>query len=439
MTHRPSAFLLAAVLSFGADVRPARGAELRGVFTDYSLTTWGPAEGLSSSAIWAIAQTEEGYLWLGTDAGPIRFDGVRFVPWETLGLPPLPSVAVRALSSSRDGSVWFGFGAPGRRNPSRIEERYATTAPVRGWRKAPSRCSSSIPTARSGPETNAACTAWSPIAGNGSKMACPQPRCIPRYVDRSGSFLVGTAMGTFRRNPGQNSFERAGTFSEAVQGISEDGFGTLWVSDQIVGFRRLQERGTPAHSTEKARGSRLLHDRRGNLWVGTFGRGLWRVRLGPKRQTPTIEKTTALTGFTVTSLFEDREGNLWAGTARRTEPAHTVQGDADHRPRACPRSRVVRLTEVSGSEPSMRCFDFMTATSASATARRFCPRLCRPCTPTSTAHCGWPRSGICSGSTKGASRRCRFPEGARRGRFALFHPIPRADCGFTISNRVCRS
>ena len=84
-----------------------------GCLRDYSLTTWGLAEGLSSSAIWAIVQTEEGYLWLGTDAGPVRFDGVRFVPWEALGLPPLPSVAVRALSSTRDGSVWFGFGAPG--------------------------------------------------------------------------------------------------------------------------------------------------------------------------------------------------------------------------------------------------------------------------------------------------------------------------------------
>src|SRR6185503_16182 len=113
MINRPSAFVLAAALSFGPDVRVAHGAELRGVFTDYSLTTWGPAEGLSSSAIWAIAQTEEGYLWLGTDAGPIRFDGVRFVPWEDLGLPPLPNVPVRSVSSTRDGSVWFGLGAPG--------------------------------------------------------------------------------------------------------------------------------------------------------------------------------------------------------------------------------------------------------------------------------------------------------------------------------------
>ena len=113
MIHRPSAFLLAAALSIASDVRIARGAELRGVFTDYSLTTWGPAEGLNSNEIWAIDQTPEGYLWLGTDAGPVRFDGVRFVPWEALGVPPLPGGAVRALTSTRDGSLWFGFGGQG--------------------------------------------------------------------------------------------------------------------------------------------------------------------------------------------------------------------------------------------------------------------------------------------------------------------------------------
>src|SRR5688572_30743071 len=128
------------------------------------------------------------------------------------------------------------------------------------------------------------------------------------HVDKGGGFMVGTAMGTYRRNPGEKRFERTGAFSETVQGISEDSFGTLWVSDQIVGFRRLHERRMPVHFAEGARGSPLLHDRRGNLWVGTSGRGLWRVRPGPNRQMPAIEKTTALTGFTVISLFEDRDG-----------------------------------------------------------------------------------------------------------------------------------
>ena len=314
MMHRPSALLLAAVLAIGSDARLVRGAELRGVFTDYSLTTWGLAEGLSSGAIWAIAQTEEGYLWLGTDAGPVRFDGVRFVSWEALGLPPLPNVPVRALSSSRDGSVWFGFGAQG--GVIRLHKgEVLHYGPNEGLEEGAVMMLFEHPdgTFWAGSQRGLyrlVENRWERFEGG-----LPAAAVHAAYVDRSGSFLVGTAKGTFRRNPGQNRFEQADTFSEAVEDISEDRFGTLWVSDQIVGFRQLHDRGMPTPSTEKARGSRLLHDRRGNLWVGTFSRGLWRVRLDPKKRTPTIEKTTALTAFSVTSLFEDREGNLWAGTA----------------------------------------------------------------------------------------------------------------------------
>src|SRR5580765_454469 len=199
MLNRPSAFRLAAALSFGPDVRVARGAELRGVFTDYSLTTWGPAEGLSSSAISAIAQTEEGYLWLGTDAGPIRFDGVRFVPWETLGLPPLTNVAVRALSSTRDGSVWFGFGAQGGiiRLHGQEVRRYG---PNEGLEEGAVTMLFEHPdgTLWAGNQRGL----YSLVANRWERFeeGLPATAVYSGYVDKSGSFLVGTAMGTFRRN-----------------------------------------------------------------------------------------------------------------------------------------------------------------------------------------------------------------------------------------------
>jgi signal transduction histidine kinase/ligand-binding sensor domain-containing protein len=314
MIPRRTTLLLAAALSLWVDVRPARGAELRGVFTDYSLTTWGLAEGLPSNVIWAIAQSDDGYLWLGTDAGPIRFDGVRFVTWAALGLPALPGVAVRALTSARDGSLWFGFGAQG--GVVRLQR-----GAIRHYGPGEGLEGGAVTALFEHPDG----TLW---AGNQRGLyrlaadrwerveaGVPATVVYTAYVDRHGGFLVGTAVGTFRRGPGQDRFEEVGTFSDAVQGISEDAFGTLWVSDEIVGFRTLHDGGMPAPSTEKARGSRLLRDRRGNLWVGTLGRGLWRLRPDATGGAPAIEKTTALTGFTVTSLFEDREGHLWAGTA----------------------------------------------------------------------------------------------------------------------------
>src|SRR5271166_1099626 len=76
--------------------------------SQYAHTAWKVREGFSKGAINAIAQTPDGYLWLGTDFGLLRFDGVRTVAWEPRGNERLPSNVVRSLLVSRDGSLWIG-------------------------------------------------------------------------------------------------------------------------------------------------------------------------------------------------------------------------------------------------------------------------------------------------------------------------------------------
>src|SRR5262249_40256748 len=55
----------------------------------------------------SIAQTPDGYLWLGTESGLLRFDGVRVVPWQPQGSEQLPSNYIRSLLVSRDGTLWI--------------------------------------------------------------------------------------------------------------------------------------------------------------------------------------------------------------------------------------------------------------------------------------------------------------------------------------------
>ena len=55
--------------------------DLRDVLTEYTATTWSRKDGLAGP-VWAFAQDANGFLWIGTDSGLIRFDGVRFMPWE---------------------------------------------------------------------------------------------------------------------------------------------------------------------------------------------------------------------------------------------------------------------------------------------------------------------------------------------------------------------
>jgi ligand-binding sensor domain-containing protein len=73
----------------------------------YALKVWSAETGASPGDVFAITQDLDGYLWLGTPAGLVRFDGFRFVPWVNAAGTPVPG-PVLALAGARDGSVWVG-------------------------------------------------------------------------------------------------------------------------------------------------------------------------------------------------------------------------------------------------------------------------------------------------------------------------------------------
>src|SRR5271166_3471958 len=75
--------------------------------TQYTHTAWTAPEGLKGSTR-SIVQTPDGYLWLGTEFGLVRFDGVRFVPWQPPAGQHLGVGRVRTLFASRDGRLWIG-------------------------------------------------------------------------------------------------------------------------------------------------------------------------------------------------------------------------------------------------------------------------------------------------------------------------------------------
>ena len=76
--------------------------------SQYAHTSWKVREGFTSGTIFAIAQTPDGYLWLGTEFGLARFDGVRARPWQPPNGEQLPSNFVQELLVARDGTLWIG-------------------------------------------------------------------------------------------------------------------------------------------------------------------------------------------------------------------------------------------------------------------------------------------------------------------------------------------
>ena len=76
--------------------------------SQYAHTAWKIREGFFKGQIFSIAQTPDGYLWLGTEFGLLRFDGVRAIPWQPPASDRLPSDFIRRLLVSRDGTLWIG-------------------------------------------------------------------------------------------------------------------------------------------------------------------------------------------------------------------------------------------------------------------------------------------------------------------------------------------
>ena len=76
--------------------------------SQYGHTVWRIQDGYFGGMVWNITQTTDGYIWVGTDAGLFKFDGVRFVRWASPSGEQLPPGRVLALLGARDGSLWIG-------------------------------------------------------------------------------------------------------------------------------------------------------------------------------------------------------------------------------------------------------------------------------------------------------------------------------------------
>ena len=310
MTRRFRLIVLALLL--GAAL-PAGAEEGSNLLSEYSLTSWTDGDGVRLGTVHSIAQDRDGYLWIATSAGLLRFDGARFTPWNSLTDTPLPASPASALLVASDGTFWVGLADNGIRH-------------IRGSQlRAQDQPGGTLGSVTDLAEDHRG-TIWAvsdnslfrieqgrwqavPLTLNGRRMAVQR-----LFVATNGAIWVATATGgVFRRNDERNEFQRiAAGFAWDVH---EDAHGRMWRTDVAAGFRRLEDEAPPPRPFAGS-GYRLTHDRRGNIWIATLGEGLWRAQID-RRGAETIVRTMLRTGLSsdsVQSVFEDRDGNIWVGT-----------------------------------------------------------------------------------------------------------------------------
>jgi signal transduction histidine kinase/ligand-binding sensor domain-containing protein len=289
----------------------ARGLNPSFAISQYSHTAWPTRDGFFKGVIYSIAQKADGYLWLGTEFGIVRFDGVQFTPWQPPPGQHLPNTYVRSLLFSRDGRLWIGTSdglasfadgkitiyprLSGQNIFSLLEDRGGTvwvggSAPI-----------SKLCAIRG---SDVQCYGEDDMFGSGVDAL---------HEDRAGNLWVGSMTGLWRWKPGPPQRWSPGVSAVQIQSMAEDANGALWVGfyggiTKIIAGRSEAYRAPAKWQLDP---TAMVRDRDGAVWIGTRDHGLIHVR---PDATDFFAKPDGLSSDLVSTMFEDREGNMWVAT-----------------------------------------------------------------------------------------------------------------------------
>ncbi len=304
ISSRAVAPLLAILLCCSLSALPALALDPAKAIGDFIHESWSVDDGLPQSTIRSIAQTRDGYVWFATHEGVARFDGRKFTVFDESTTPVLRGSGVVALRETRDGSLYMGLRDGGLVRYK--SEKFEAVTPVGGLPKG----------ALSVLEEDAGGTLWIGTDGGGLAM-----------LANNKSRIFTTAEGL----P-----------DNLVTAIHPSASGDLWIGT-VGGLSLIRNGKVVARPTgvkvDSIYISSILEDRRGQLWIATFGNGLYRRDAvgispasgakGPSESATVVHpefqhysRKDGLVSDTLTKLFEDRAGNIWLGSLEGIQRLH---------------------------------------------------------------------------------------------------------------------
>jgi ligand-binding sensor domain-containing protein/signal transduction histidine kinase len=306
-------------------VRTAYAIDPHRAMSQYVRDRWGVEKGFPKGPVYAITQTTDGYLWIGTEAGLVRFDGrnFKFIKDDSGGFT---IAGVLGLTPDNDGSLWVrlvdltlvryrnGVFEHPSSDPAPYVEISAINRGTNG--------DVLISKITDDPATHqqGIITPLSFRSGRFQSLApggpLPQSAVISLAQTPNGDIWMGSReAGLFHFSSGATSSIRKGLPDPKVNCLLADGDKDLWIGTDggVVRWNgtELTGAGIPASLT-RFQALAMAKDRDGNIWVGTDSRGLLRFNSGG---VTSLHESDGVSHEAVTAVFEDREGNLWIGGA----------------------------------------------------------------------------------------------------------------------------
>jgi signal transduction histidine kinase/ligand-binding sensor domain-containing protein len=275
--------------------------------------------------IYAVAQTRDGFLWLGTGTGLYRFDGVRFDKVEALFGFSMPSNDVSALMADADGGLWVGyrFGGASLIRNGRVRHFQRD---LEGNDSFPG--NGSTRAFAVGKDGLVWCTADQLDVYQDGKWrvfdpALPKGNTSGLAVDSTGGVWAGLRDGIYRRGAGEAGFRKISPLS-GLSFFAEGRDGTMWVVSDGAGLARFATADGSRLALPPSVAMLVLNgnpgfDRDGNLWIAE---SYTLARFTPAALRATDAAAAVAAGFerwgekqgitgSVNTVAEDREGNVW--------------------------------------------------------------------------------------------------------------------------------